>query len=198
MLFIFDMGGVVTSTFDYNQVYDRLGMSRDDFMEICYRNDRDIWYEIQSGKIGNDEFWNEFCSRAGIEIKFDYFRMLFHPELNTETVELINELKSQGHRVICGTNTIQSHYEIHIERGDYEFFDNTYASNKIKQVKPDPDFFRLILEAEGVEAEEAFFTDDLVKNCMAAESVGIKAYCFDSASELRKAISSFLKERRSE
>ena len=55
-----------------------------------------------------------------------------------------------------GTNTIQSHWENHTERGDYAFFDKTYASNKINCAKPNPHFFELILEAENYKPEETF------------------------------------------
>ncbi|MCQ2598094.1 MAG: HAD family phosphatase [Treponema sp.] len=195
MLYIFDIGGVVTSTFDYGQVFKRLGISSDRFYELCKipssdpdKEGRDIWEELQCGWLTNDEFWALFKKNSGINIEFDYFRMLFHPELLEETVEIIRDLKRRDPscRVVAGTNTIQSHYEIHIERGDYVFFDNTYASNKIHLSKPGTDFFKVILEAEGVKPEETFFTDDKAGNCLAAESLGLDTYCFDNAAGLRK------------
>lgn len=188
MVYIFDIGGVVTTTFDYGQVFTRLGLTSEEFFENCRIGKRNIWEELQCGWLTNDEFWRIFQNKTGILIDFDYFRMLFHPELIQGTVDLIKELKLKDPscRVIAGTNTIQSHYEIHIERGDYAFFDNTYASNKIHFSKPDIDFFKVILEAEGVKPEEAFFTDDKAGNCLAAESLGIRTYCFDNAEGLRK------------
>ena len=72
-----------------------------------------------------------------------------------------------------------------MERGDYAFFNQTYASNKIGCAKPDPHFFELILEAEGYSAEEAFFTDDKIENVEAAKSIGINAVQFTSATELK-------------
>ncbi len=194
MLYIFDIGGVVTSTFDYNQVFERLGITGDEFYKLCKIRidsesdaERDIWEELQCGWLTNDQFWALFKKASGLKIDFDYFRMLFHPVLLEDTVELIKDIKKKdpSARVVAGTNTIQSHYEIHIERGDYTFFDNTYASNKIHLAKPGTEFFSAILEAEGVKPEEAFFTDDKAGNCLAAESLGIKTYCFDNADGLR-------------
>ena len=213
MLFIFDMGGVVTTTFQMNKIYEKLNITKDDFFAICKLKDDDIWNKLEVGSITAADFWKEFNTRVGklqrtfydgiIQIgdlikldtnsdiqeiplvTHDLFRMFFHPVLNKETVELINELRKK-HRVVCGTNTIQSHWENHLERGDYTYFDQTYASNKIGAAKPDTDFFTVILEAEGYKAEEAFFTDDKIENCQAAASLGINAIQFTSASDLRK------------
>ena len=189
MLYIFDIGGVVTTTFDYGMVFRRMGLTADRFYELCRIKDgkRDIWEELQCGWLTNDEFWKLFKENSGLSIEFDYFRMLFHPELIQETIDIIKELKKRDPscRVVAGTNTIQSHYEIHIERGDYAYFDSTYASNKIHLSKPGTDFFKVILEAEGVKPEDAFFTDDKAGNCLAAESLGIKTYCFDNGEGLR-------------
>ena len=189
MLYIFDIGGVVTNTFDYGQVFTRLGLNSDEFYSLCRINgeNRDIWEELQCGWLTNDEFWSIFQRTSGIKIDYDYFRLLFHPEIISGIPEIIKDLKKKnpGSRIVAGTNTIQSHYEIHIERGDYALFDSTYASNKIHLSKPNPDFFKVILDAEGVKPEDAFFTDDRAGNCLAAESLGIKTYCFDSAEGLR-------------
>ena len=113
------------------------------------------------------------------------FRLYFHPKRNEGTVELIKDLR-KNHRVVCGTNTIDSHWENHMERGDYSYFDQTYASNKIGLAKPDPKFWQTIMQAEGYAPEETFFTDDRLDNIEAARALGINAQQFITAEELRK------------
>ncbi len=197
MLFIFDMGGVVTTTFAMDLLYKKLNINQKTFFSICNELKPNIWDEFEIGNISSREFWNEFNQRVlelngkldlsnVPQVKTDLFRLYFHPSKNLRTVELIQELKKK-HRVVCGTNTIQSHWENHMERGDYSFFNQTYASNKIGAAKPDPEFFRLILEAEGYPPEEAFFTDDKEENCSAAQSLGINAVHFTTPEELWKA-----------
>lgn len=188
MLFIFDMGGVVTNTFKMDSIYQKLNISKNDFSEICKKNNNDIWHKLETGIISVNQFWNEYNSRIqSIEkakpAETDLFRLFFHPSKNLQTIELIKSLK-KNNRVICGTNTIQSHWENHMERGDYAFFNQTYASNKIGCAKPDPHFFELILEAEETEAQNAFFTDDKEENVAAAASLGIHAELFTTAAEL--------------
>ena len=193
MLFIFDMGGVVTNTFLPAQLYKKLNITGEDFFQLCSQGGNDIWQLFQTGKINPQKFWTLFNERvtASKEEKFrkvpvvenDLFRLYFHPSKNLETVELIQALKKK-HRLVCGTNTIDSHWENHMERGDYAFFNQTYASNKIGCAKPDPHFFELMLEAEETAAEEAYFTDDKAENVAAAASLGIHAELFTSATDL--------------
>jgi len=186
MLFIFDMGGVVTTTFPLDVLTEKLGLYKNEFLKICKENG-DIWSRLEKGEIETRIFWETFNKAAMDQkipfVKNDLFRLYFHPQLQNRTAELITALRKK-HRVVCGTNTIQSHWENHMERGDYAFFDQTYASNKIGEAKPDPHFFEVILEAEGYKAEEAFFTDDKIENCQAAESLGIKTVHFESPEKL--------------
>ena len=188
MLFIFDMGGVVTNTFKMDSIYNKLNINKTDFMDICKSNNNNIWHKLETGLISANEFWNEYNSRIknipnATAAQTDLFRLFFHPTENLKTIELIKSLKAKN-RVVCGTNTIQSHWENHMERGDYSYFHQTYASNKIGCAKPDPHFFELILEAEETEPENAFFTDDKPENVAAAASLGIHAELFTSAEEL--------------
>ncbi len=188
MLFIFDMGGVVTNTFKMDSIYQKLNVSKSEFSEICKKNDDDIWHKLETGIISVNQFWDEYNRRIinndkANPAETDLFRLFFHPSKNLQTIELIKALK-QNNRVVCGTNTIQSHWENHMERGDYAFFNQTYASNKIGCAKPDPHFFELILEAEETKAQNAFFTDDKAENVAAAASIGIHAEIFTSAAEL--------------
>ena len=78
-------------------------------------------------------------------------------------------------------------------RGDYAFFDQTYASQLMGAKKPDPLFWKLILDAEKCESSDVFFTDDLEANVQAAAALGIHAFQFTSAKDLRRAIKEFLR-----
>ena len=198
MLYIFDMGGVVTTNFGAdNKMYSYLGLERSKFFEICQNikaedgSDYNIDNLLSIGKITVEEFWREFNRRIKLlgldvpEVKTDLYRLYFHPELKLETVELIKELRQKNHRVVCGTNTIHSHWENHTERGDYALFDQTYASNKIGLAKPDPEFWKTIMMAEGYEPSQTYFTDDRLDNIEAAAALGIHAVQFTTAQAVR-------------
>lgn len=189
MLFIFDMGGVVTSTFKLNSMYEILKMDEKQFKEFYKINGTNYFDELQKGNICVKEFWKLFNEQIKgkdyPQVKNDLFRLCFNPVLNNETVKLIEKLKKRN-RVICGTNTLESHWENHMERGDYSFFHKTYPSNKMGVIKPDEEFFRVILRSEGFKPEESFFTDDKIENVEAAKRVGINAVLFTDAKALYK------------
>ena len=187
MLYIFDMGGVVTS--DANapvKVASALGLTLEQFMQICKAEDKDLLELCSNGVIGAKEFWSLFEQRSKIHAKTDWWHALFHPILNEGTVSIIKKLKEQGHRVICGTNTMQSHYLNHLERGDYSFFDQTYASCLMGISKPDPLFWQIILQAEETLAKDAVFIDDRIENVEGAATLGIRAIRFTTAQNLKE------------
>lgn len=196
MLFIFDMGGVVTTTAEpalFVKIADRLGISVEKFLSVMgWKTQEDLFLKMDDGKLCAKEFWEIFEQRSGIKVNCDWFRLLFHPVMNQGTKAIVEELKAKGHRVVCGTNTIESHYDNHMCRGDYEIFDMTYASIHMGVSKPDTAFWKLILECENETAENAFFTDDKAENVEGARSLGIETYHFDNAEGLRKALGKWL------
>jgi glucose-1-phosphatase len=211
MLFIFDMGGVVTNSAAVEkQICEILGITEKQFFEYCgcgggnasYGDpgtalnkyvpySADLLTLLSNGTITTQQFWRDFSARSGKSIRTDYWSLLFHPALNTDVVEIIKKLREK-YRVVCGTNTIESHYMNHIVRGDYALFNQTYASNILGVSKPDPEFWKLILLGENVKPEETFFTDDNSRNCTAAASLGIQVHQFVNAEELENAVKRWL------
>jgi Predicted hydrolase (HAD superfamily) len=211
MLFIFDIGGVVTtSAVVENQICKILGISEKQFFEYCgcgngnasygdptvklntyVPNSSDLLTLLSNGTITTNNFWHEFSARSGKAVETDYWHLLFHPVLNEEVATIIKSLRKKN-RVVCGTNTIESHYLNHIERGDYALFDQTYASNILGVSKPDIKFWKLILEAECSVPENVFFTDDNINNCTAASSLGIRVHQFVNAAALEVAVREWL------
>ena len=194
MLYIFDMGGVVTSTaVVIPKICELLGLSKEKFFEYCgcsdltgefHPREMNLISMVSYGFIDSPKFWELFSLHSGISVNTDWWRWLFHPVLNNKTVSIVKKLKEQGNRVVCGTNTMSCHYSTHLERGDYAYFDQTYSSCAMGVSKPDPQFWKLILSAEETEPEASVFIDDRKENCEAASSLGIKAIQFTTAEEL--------------
>ena len=192
MLYIFDMGGVVTDTFTLNDKICRvLGISIEQLREygadpsIDFTKEPNALYSLySSGKITTEEFWGKFSEKSGIKVTTDWLHWLFHPVLNEKTVEIVKALRKNGNRVVCGTNTVTSHYLNHMERGDYAYFDQTYSSCHMGVSKPDPAFWEIIMKAENVQPKDCVFIDDKKLNCDAAAAMGIHAVQFTSAEQL--------------
>ena len=192
-LFIFDMGGVVTT--NASEARGRPAAALGVTQEEMDRATDGLFDLLTIGKISVKEFWKTVGERLGKKIDTDYFHLFFHPVLNEETKKIILALRKKGFRVVCGTNTIESHYLNHITRGDYAFFDQTYASQMMGVKKPDLQFWKMILEAEKCAPSDAFFTDDLEANVQAAAALGIHAVQFIDAKKLQADVRAFLNKR---
>lgn len=180
-LFIFDVGGVLcdnTSVVPF--ICDYLGMSKQEFLKFANQSGLE---GIQTGKTTPREFWQNFSLLSKKIVTEDLWAKFFNPVLNLETVKIVKEL-SKGHRVVAGTNTIESHYNIHVRRGDYEFFHAVYASHLIGFMKPDQRFYLYILEKEGFSPSQTVFIDDTKDNVEAASRLGIESILFANAEEL--------------
>lgn len=190
MIYVFDMGGVVTSTAQVEEHLEKiLGITHSQFLEYSGAEKsygENLMLQCSDGKISCKEFWEKFSENSGLTIKTDWWHYLFHPVRNNETYALIEKLKEKGNRVICGTNTIDAHWKNHMERGDYNVFDQTYASCFMGVSKPDAAFWQIIMEAEKAEPSQCIFIDDKLENCQAAQRLGIKSIQFTDALTLAK------------
>jgi glucose-1-phosphatase len=168
------MGGVVakqTNVIPFIAGY--LEITEEQFFQFSGQN----WISLLCGKINSQQFWKHFSKRIHRDIKTDLFKKYFHPTINQEVISIIKKLK-KNHRVVCGTNTVQIHYQYHLKQGDYRFFDNIYASHLIGIAKPDPKFYQYIIDKENVTITRTIFIDDTIENVVAAKKIGIPSIRF--------------------
>ena len=183
-LYIFDMGGVVATDTDvFPAVCSHLELPVKQF----YRLAGSRLGRLLDGAISADEFWECFSAKYGTPVEVDLFARYFNPGLDQGVVALLSRLKSSN-RVVCGTNVFDSHYDYLVPHGYYDLFDAVYASNKMGMSKPHLEFYRHILNTEGVRPEDAVFIDDDETNVRAAEKLGIRSILFRDTERLKSEI----------
>ncbi|AEH51265.1 HAD-IA family hydrolase [Pseudothermotoga thermarum] len=188
-LFIFDVGNVVYSnTSVAPKIAKYLGITLEEFLKLAKSSGLDL---LQKGLISVEDFWSNFSKLFGKSISEDLWAKFFDPLPIDGTIELIKKLRKHF-RVVAGTNTILSHYEIHLKKGHYDIFDAVYASHVIHYTKPDPNFFMYILKSENAAPEETFFTDDDPKNVQCALALKINAFVFTDPKELESKLKQLL------
>ena len=181
-LYIFDMGGVVSrNTNIAPEVSAYLEFDGAEMIEFA----RDDFKALTTGAISVEEFTRRFSLKSGRTIEDDLLSRFFHPEPDRDVVDTIAALKN-GARVVAGTNTITPHYNLHLQKGDYEIFDAVYASHLMGLAKPDPAFYIYILDREGCSPEQTVFIDDLPDNVEEAEKLGIHSLVFTDVIKLKK------------
>lgn len=182
-LCIFDMGGVVCDNTRVGPfIVEHLGITSEEFHSLAYKAQLE---SLQTGKITVEEFWQRFEEGFEQKVGEDLWQKFFQPVRIAGTVAIIEELKKHV-RVVAGTNTIDSHYRVHLEQGDYDLFDKVYASHQIGYAKPDFDFYRWILKEEGCDDfGQVVFIDDSLANVEAAKELGLYAIHFTNPEDLR-------------
>lgn len=213
MLFIFDMGGVVSGNVQtIPAMAESLGLTSEEFFMLSGvpdgtpRNslyDFGLLADIQSGRIGSAGFWEGFRTNADSLLPAGHkarkripevlksenpWASRFKPEPIRGTIELIRQLRAAGHRVVCGTNTLDAHYDAHEKAGDYSIFDKVYASHFLGVIKPDREFWKRILAEENEKSENAWFIDDNPPNVEAAAKLGFRTHQFTSPELLAEAL----------
>jgi glucose-1-phosphatase len=177
-LCIFDVGGVMVDGFNVTpDIAGRFGMTVDELRPLLRAADYEL---LHTGRISSLEFWDRFRANTGLPVDDELWGAFFHPVRRPRMYDLVRRLKRGGTRAVAGTNTLDAHYRIHSDLGDYDVFDHTYASNLIHLAKPDPAFYRHILDAEGAAPAQTLFLDDREVNVDAAAGLGIHAVLFET------------------
>ena len=178
------MGGVLCCDFnDIPIISNYLRITEEIFFIYSGENFR----ELLDGKININEFWVRFSLRYGKKVEEELFGKFFNPGINQGTKDIIEQLRNNS-RVVCGTNTIDSHYYYLLNQGSYDIFDEVYASNLMGISKPDPDFYWHILNKEGIKPENTIFVDDTEENIISAQKIGIDSVLFTDSDSLRQQI----------
>ncbi|MBR6085054.1 MAG: HAD-IA family hydrolase [Spirochaetales bacterium] len=182
-LFVFDIGGVVVfhpsvmEGFCKRYNLDIAKVSRDWMM---YSK------PMMDGFCGPEIMYRMFEHKYNIDLTGDDVMMTYYyPKANGPMIEIINELRANGHRVVSGSNTYAGHWEYckAMESRPLACFDKLYASHEIHYTKPDEEFYRYILKEEGFRPEDSFFTDDYKVNIETAAGIGMNTFQYSRNDE---------------
>jgi putative hydrolase of the HAD superfamily len=99
---------------------------------------------------------------------------------------MIASLRASGHGCYLASNQEAYRATYMSETLRYRtVFDGEFYSCTIGYVKPAPAYFRAILDATALRAEETLFIDDLATNVEAARAMGLRASVFAPAADER-------------
>lgn len=184
---IFDLGGVILDI-DENIVYKELEKMGISTTELAHSKEFvDIMSRFDTGIITAPTFRKRMKALVGQEKmtdqKFDSIWNAMLLDIPRERIEAIEQVKKH-YKIFLMSNTNVIHYDLYVRdlqlRFGYnefdELFHKSYFSFAEHLEKPDPRFFELILDHEGLVPEETLFIDDSAKNIAAAKAMGINTY----------------------
>ena len=184
---IFDLGGVILDideTIVYKEL-EKLGIKTSELARS--KEFIDIMSKFDTGIYTAPTFRKKTKALLGLEKmtdqKFDSIWNAMLLDIPRERVKAIEKIKKH-YKIFLMSNTNVIHYDLYVRdlqlRFGYnefdELFNKSYFSFAEHLEKPDPRFFELILDHEGLLPEETLFIDDTAANIEVAKSLGIRTY----------------------
>ena len=184
---IFDLGGVVLDI-DESIVYkelEKMGISTSELAQS--KEFIDIMSKFDTGIYTAPTFRKKTKALLGQEKmtdqRFDAIWNAMLLDIPRERIEAIEKVKKH-YKIFLMSNSNVIHYDLYVRDlqlrfGYHEFdelFNKSYFSFAEHLEKPDPRFFELILDHEGLLPAETLFIDDTAANIEVAKSLGIKTY----------------------
>lgn len=140
------------------------------------------------GKYDLDEVLQHLSQRTGATPEALRDQFWSYVKIDPAMVVLIEEMRPR-YRTALLSNAVHPFLRQILAKHDLErLFDVLLISAEEKLVKPDPAFYRLMVEKLGVPAGECFFIDDNPVNVEAARVVGMRAELFTGVEKLRRDI----------
>ncbi|KUI72797.1 Alpha-D-glucose-1-phosphate phosphatase YihX [Cytospora mali] len=157
-----------------------------------------IWYAYDRGEITRDVCYQlsaEIFSLTASEIAeaFAQARLSLQPDPSiTSFLRELNE--NPTIKVYAMSNIGKEDFEdLETRPGmDWSLFDRVFTSAAAGMRKPEPEFYRYVLDQINVTSDQVAFIDDKEENIRAAQALGIRGYVFDESTVrvLREALES--------
>ena len=191
---IFDVGQVLVK-YDWETYLDSFHFpkeERDRIAKEVFMSD--IWNERDRSS-ENEQYYVDEMVKAAPEYEEDIRKVMQHSDETIEKTDYadtwVKYLKNQGYHIYILSNYATDTLEK--TRGKLSFLkyvDGAVFSCQVKQIKPEPEIYRTLLERYHLNPENSVFLDDRAENCEAARKQGIHAIQFESfkqaAAELEK------------
>jgi HAD superfamily hydrolase (TIGR01509 family) len=184
---LFDLGNVL-AFHDNEKLFRELAQTfRTTPAEMTKRLDGSgVWARANTGHLRGDALRQELSARFHHAPTREQFERAWssHFSLNVPMVRLVESLVGRVKLVLL-SNT----HDLHVAHLRPQLpvlarFDALILSCEVGHMKPQPEIYRLALEAAGTAAERAVFFDDVQAYVDAAKAVGLHAHVFRSASDV--------------
>ena len=148
------------------------------------------WALFDLGLIEPEPLATRIAARSGLA-EADLLRLMHgippHLQPIQGTVDLIHDLKAQGHRLYFLSN-MPAGYADHLERSNdfFRHFSDGIFSARIQQIKPQLPIFQSANARFGVSGKETVFIDDVQHNIDAAHAHGWTGLRFDEPAQVRR------------
>ena len=104
-----------------------------------------------------------------------------------QTVEIMKQLKQKGYSLYGLSNWSAETFPYAREKYDFfDLFDDMVISGEVREIKPHPEIFHILLGKIGRPAQECLFIDDSLPNIRQANTMGFQTIHFESPEQLKR------------
>ena len=192
---IFDLGGVIINL-DVNRTIREFNKISQIPFEKLYTQAKqeEVFDLLDKGEISTTHFLNEIKRQIRYPGPIEDLLLAWNAmllDVPEERLDVLVEMKHNYNTYLL-SNTCEPHIEafereLHDEHGIRNFndyFDKVYYSCRIGLRKPNKDIFELVLNENGLKAEETVFIDDSPQHVKAAGELGINAFLLQKNLEI--------------
>ena len=183
----FDFGGVIIRQNQQQAVerFKQIGLLDAEERLGAYTQ-QGFFGELVEGKITAEDFRWQLSLLIGRAVTIEdcsYAWRGYCDGLPQRNLEALQRLRREGYglSILSNTNPFMMGWALSQDfdgngHSLADYVDALYLSYQMKVMKPSAEFFRRVLEAEGVRPEELLFVDDTSHNISAAQELGIATF----------------------
>ena len=175
---IFDMDGVLIEAKDWH--YEALNRALGLFGHNISRYDHLVTYDGLPTIVKLDmltlernlpksihEFINDLKQKYTIELVHQHCKPRFYHEY------ALSQLKTQGYRIGCGSNSVRQSIEIMLEKSNLiKYMEAVVSAQEVEYPKPSPEMYNKIISSFGLSPEECLIVEDNENGIKAAKASG--------------------------
>lgn len=187
---IFDLGKVLLDFNNYliaQRLENLSGRPGDEIFQFIFRTRLETSFD--RGEITAEEFLRRINGHLAVSLGLKEFIPLWSDIFTPVTgmKELVTQLKNSGYKIGILSNTNILHFEYVRKR--YEVvreITNYHLSYEMHLQKPEEAIYRKVLDYYDCRPEEMAYADDIEPYVSAAKQLGIHAFRFTGAEQLKK------------
>lgn len=141
------------------------------------------WFEYECGHLKQDACYKQIAQEFSVEDSqvaeaFSQARESLQPE-NMVVTFLKHLRESALVKLYAMSNVAREDFAALSQKMDWSLFDRVFTSGAVGMRKPDPNFFKYVLDEIKLAPEQVVFVDDKRENVLAADCLGLRGILFD-------------------
>jgi len=184
----FDLGNVmvdVQESIPARKLAALCGRSEQQVFDAIFTPDKKALFE--SGRITWQQHAEIAIRELDLPITEPELKLIYHESLipDPAVIDIVAAVARQT-GITIASNTSEPHWEWVQQHLPFATsFDPPILSYLVGAMKPDPAYYDALIERAGLSPDEIFFTDDRADNIEGALALGIRAFHFTGADQLR-------------